>query len=432
MSKNIMEILVIFVLILLNGVFALAEIAFVSSSENKLKEIVQRNKKAKIVLDLKKDPDRFLSTIQVGITIIGIISGAVSGATLADDLSRLLVNIPYISQFSYQISFATLVLTITYFSIVLGELIPKTFGMKDPEFYILKLIGFIKIFSIIMFPFVFILTFSVKLFFKVLGIKTIDENEMDLIKQISGVTKVALIENKMEKEQVKIIKNTIKINKIIISEIMVPKKDIKYLYSDMSLMDALIEAHLHQHTRYLIYDKNQNKTIGYVNFKDIINVMKFDPENPTLMSICRPILHINEQEYLIGALKKMTKKFQHIALIVDIQNNEIGLISMEDIMETIVGDINDEFDFIPDYLYKIAINRFIAGGKVKMSKIHDEISNKMPDVGESINDWLADQFDGNLKTDGKIKVEDVTFIIKKINRSKIYEVIIELPSPSSV
>ena len=415
-----MEIIVIILLILLNGLFALAEIAFVSASYGKLREIAGENKSARYVLAQKKEPQKFLSTIQVSITLIGIVAGLFSGLTLADDLSRLITRIPLIHPYAYQISLVLLVLFVTYFSIVFGELIPKTFALKNPEKLILKLINLIRLISIVFYPFVAILSFSVRLFFKITGIKIAAEDlEPDLVRQILG---------KIEMEQEKIIKSAILINKIKLHEIIVEKENIKYLFSDMTLVDALLEAHKHQHTRFPVFDKSKKETIGYINFKDIINVLKFNPKDPSLLSICRPILRLNEQEYIIGALKAMTKNFQHIALIVDAHNREKGIITLEDIIEMLVGDIGDEFDSIPDYIYKIADQRYIAGGKIALSKLHEMglISELVQDA--TLNDWLSEQFGHDVKTDSKITIGNVTYIVKKIRRTKIFEVIIELLS----
>lgn len=421
-----MEIIVISILIILNGLFALSEIAFVSSDDNKLKELAIKNKSAYTVLEIKKEADKFLSTIQVGITLIGIISGAFSGITLADNLALLLKNIQLISAYAYQISLIFIVITITYFSIIFGELIPKIFALKNPEIIIIRLINFIKILTLIMFPFVFLLTFSTKLFFKLIRIKNdSDENNDDLVKQILGITKIALMENKIEKEQEKIIKNTMKINKMKINEIMIEKKDIKYLSSDMNLMNALVEAHLHQHTRYPLFDNKKNEFIGYVSFKDIINVLKFNPNNPSILSIRRPMMKLNENEYVIGALKKMSKNFQHITLVVNSKNKITGLVTFEDIVETIVGDINDEYDFIPDYIYNIADNRFIAGGRIKISNLRKKVSNILPNINITLNDWLEENIEA-IKTDSHFQFKNINFIIKKISRSRVYEVIIEM------
>lgn len=424
-----MEIIVIILLILLNGLFALAEIAFVSSSYGKLSEIAGENKAARHVIALKKEPQKFLSTIQVSITLIGIVAGLFSGLTLTDDLSSLIVNIPLASPYAYEISLVLLVLFITYFSIVFGELIPKTIALKNPEKLILKLISVIRFTTIIFYPFVAILSFSVGLFFKITGMKIAGHDlETDPVRQILGTTRLAVTERKIEMEQEKIIKSAVLINKIRLHDVMVEKKNIKYLLSDMTLMDALLEAHKHQHTRYPVFDKNKKETIGYINFKDIINVLKFDPQNPSLLSICRPILRLNEQEYIIGALKAMTKNFQHIALIIDAHGKEKGMITMEDIIEILVGDIGDEFDSIPDYIYKIADQRYIAGGKIALSKLHEMglISELVQDA--TLNDWLSEQFGHDVKTDSKITIGNVTYIVKKIRRSKIFEVIIELLS----
>ena len=133
-----MEIIIIFLLILLNGFFALSEIAFVSSNENKLKDISLNNQKAKEVLELRKEPDKFLSIIQVGMTFTGIMAGTFSGVVLAGDLAKVLNNVPLINHFSYQFSLVLIIFLTTYFTIVLGELIPKTFALRSPELLIIR------------------------------------------------------------------------------------------------------------------------------------------------------------------------------------------------------------------------------------------------------------------------------------------------------
>lgn len=419
------EIVIIILLMLLNGIFALAEIAFVSANDNKLRQLAIESKTARYVIALRKNPEKFLSTIQVSITLIGIISGVFSGLALSDDLSRLIANIPFLSPYAYQASLIILVILVAYFTIVFGELIPKTFALRNPEASILKLINIIRFFTIILYPFVAVLSLSVRLFFKVTKIRSITDNtDIDLVRQILGATKIAVTEKKIELEQEAIIKNAILINTIKLREIMVEKQNIKYLHSDMTLIDALLEAHTHQHTRYPVIERDKNKIIGYINFKDIINVLKFNPKNPSLLSICRPILQLNDQEYTINALKTMTKNFQHIALITDVQSNIVGLITLENIIETLVGDIGDEFDFIPDYVYKIADNRYVAGGKITLKKL-SEAGIAVPPQNMFLNEWLQKHFGTDIKTDAKIQINNTTFIIRKIRRAKIFEIIIE-------
>jgi CBS domain containing-hemolysin-like protein len=194
----------------------------------------------------------------------------------------------------------------------------------------------------------------------------------------------------------------------------------------MSLLDALLEAHVHQHTRYPVLDKKTKETVGYINFKDIINVLKFNPREPSLLSICRPMLKFNDQEYIVTALKTMIRNFQHIGLVMDTkkETTELGLITQEDIIEVLVGDISGELDLMPDYLYNI------AGGKVKLSELNSKVSSSIlvltSDQDMSLNDWLQEQLDHKVKTDSLVNVNGVQFIIKKIRHSQIHEVIIDI------
>jgi putative hemolysin len=423
-----MELVVIVLLILLNGLFALAEIAFVTADPHKLRELAAQSKAAQSVIKLRQDPAKFLSTIQVCITLIGIIAGAFSGLVLADDLSRVLVRVPFIAAYAYQISLVLLVLVVTYFSIVFGELIPKAFALRDPERSIVGLIGVVRGFSILFYPFVAVLSGSVKLFFRLTGLRIrSDEKEADLVRQILSATRIALVEQKIEMEQEAIIKKAVLINQIRISEIMVHWPDVNFLDAHLTLMDALVEAHEHQHNRYPVLDKEQNKIIGYINFKDIINVLKFDPQNPSLRSICRPILRLQENESIIGALKTMTKNFQHIALIVNARGEERGVVTLEDILEVLVGDIGDEYDLLPEYIYRIAENRYVAGGSVNVAALHDMGLSSLPHEKMSLSAWLAGRVRGRLKVNARILVGDIRFIVKKMRRKHIFEVIIESP-----
>lgn len=423
-----MEIVILIFLVLFNAVLALAEMAFAAASPGALKSLAGEQRNAHYVLGLRRDPDAFLSMIQVGITLVGIVSGAVSGLALADDLSKLLVRMPLIAGIAYPTALVFLVLVVTYFTIVFGELIPKTLALRNPEGLIMRLAGFVKVCMFVFHPLVLVLSSSVKLFYRLSGIKSRSEDrKIDLVKQIIASASVAAREKKIEKAQEQIIRKAVAINRIKLHEIMVARKDIRYLRTDMSLADALLEAHTHQHTRYPIVDPEKNETAGYVNFKDIINVLKFNPRDPSIRSICRPIIRFDEQLNIVSALNTMTKNFQHIALVVDRDGREVGLIALEDIVETLVGDIHDEYDYIPDYLYKIAGHRYIAGGKVYLSALNRTVDGSIPRLNVTLNDWLAGHFGAGFKVGSRVRIGTTSYTVKKLSRAKIYEVIIEKP-----
>ncbi len=282
------EIIVIAALISVNFFFALSEIAFISAKRPNLQEAQRRgSRRAKIVLDFMKKPEKFLSSVQVGITLIGIVSGTFGGLTMADDLDRVLHRIALIASISRQISLVLTVGLITYFSIVIGELIPKTVAIRNPERLILAVIPVMNLFTKIFYPFVLFLSASTRLILRIFGIRDTAEKKENPIKEIVALTKYAVLNKKINKEQEKILYNAININKIMLHEIMIERKDVKFLRSTMSLTEAMIEAHIHHHTRYPLVDEKTNGILGYINLKDIYGALQINPGYESLRSIAR-------------------------------------------------------------------------------------------------------------------------------------------------
>jgi putative hemolysin len=425
---KLMEIIVIFILILINGLFALTEIAFVSSKREIL-ENYQANgsRNAAKVLKMMNEPDTFLSSIQVGITLIGIISGAFGGVILADDLCIILKKAHIFEAYAYQISMVFIVTAVTYISIIFGELVPKSVGLRNPEKTILLLFPVINIFSRLTYPAVALLSYSTRLILKLagLGLTGIDQIS-DPVKTILGIAKSAVVKNKIHRTQAKIITNTINVKDVMISELMVKKEEIKYLSADMSLNQALIEAHIHHHTRYPIMEGDDiNRIIGYVNFKDIMNAIRLSPAQPTLRNICRNMLFISETDKVLDVLQKLIKSYQHIAIVRSANKTTSGLISLENLLETIVGDIRDEFDVLPEFIYGLTDERWLAGGGVSLEKISSTVGVPLPESEKPICQWLMDISDGNIHVESKIEYGELIFHIRKMSRSKVYEVIIE-------
>ncbi len=424
-----MEIIVIFILILINGIFAMTEIAFVSSKREILEGFHANGRKnAAKILKMMNEPDTFLSSIQVGITLIGIISGAFGGVILADDLCIILKKAHIFEAYAYQISMVFIVTAVTYISIVFGELVPKSIGLRNPEKTILILFPVINIFSRLTYPAVALLSYSTRLILKIagMGLTGIDQIS-DPVKTILGIAKSALIKNKIHRQQANIIANTIKIKDVTIAELMVKKEEIKHLSADMSLNQALVEAHIHHHTRYPIVEGNDvNRIIGYVNFKDIINAIRLSPEKPTLRNICRNVLFISEKDKALDVLQRLIKTYQHIAIVrSSYDNTTSGLISLENLLETIVGDIRDEFDVLPEFIYDLTDSRWLAGGGATLEKISKTVGVPLLESHKTLCQWLMDISDGNIHVENRIEYGELIFHIRKMSRSKIYEVIIE-------
>jgi putative hemolysin len=422
-----LEIPLIIVLILINGFFALSEIAFISSKKVKIQEEYKNGRNsAKVILDFMKEPEKFLSSIQVGITLVGIISGALGGLALADDLNYYLKKIELITPFSKELSLVATISLITYFSIVIGELFPKTLALKNPEKIILAVIPIMSLLTKLFYPVVLFLSFSTRILLRIFRIKSAEEKDYNPIKEIVSLTKLAVMNKKINKNQEKILFNAININKIRLHEIMIKKNDIKFLTAKMSLMDAMVFGHVHHHTRYPLIDEDSDEVIGYINLKDIYSALQINPAYNSIKSISREILFFKESDKVIDILPELTKRYQHIAVIKNSDESITGLITFEDIIESIIGDIRDEYALLPEHIYRITENRFIIGGGIKLSRLRKELSVNLPDTEMILSVWLAKIASGTLAPEKRIRYNNYEFIVRKIKRGKINELILQL------
>jgi putative hemolysin len=422
----IIEIVVIAALISINFFFALSEVAFISSKKAHIIEARrQGNKRAKIILDFMKKPEKFLSSVQVGITLVGIVSGAFGGLTMAGHLGDMLAKIPAIAPVATQLSVVLTVGLITYFSIVIGELFPKTLALRNPEKIALAVIPVMNLFTKIFYPIVLFLSFSTRQLLRLFGVRGVSETRENPIKEIVALTRFAVLNKKINTDQEKIVYNAININKIMLHEIMIKKQDVDFLTSDMSLADAMIEAHVHHHTRYPLVDKNTNGLAGYINVKDIFDALQINPQSASLQSIAREILYFRENDKVIEVLPQLMKQSQHIAMVKNTEGEIIGLVTLEVLIESIIGDINDEFDSLSVHIYKIAENRLIIGGGVRLKRLKRELELDLPGTDELLSDWLMKKSPEGVKPGKRIACGKYEFIVRKMKKGKINELILQ-------
>jgi putative hemolysin len=422
-----MEIIIVLVLIAINGFFALSEIAFVSSRREIIEgERESGSENAAMVIRMMDTPDRFLSSIQVGITMVGVISGVYGGVAIAAHITGLFIWLGMGVRLAHDVSLVFVVGIITYLSIVLGELVPKTLALRDPEKVILAVIPVITVFSGITFPVVSFLSWSTKAFLKCIGQQTSRLNSSeDPLQEILGIAKAAALRNKISREQEGIIIRAARLKTTKLSQIMVKRSEMRCLTVSTPLPDALIFAHIHQHTRFPLIDESNNNILGYVNFKDIVNTLRINPVNPSLKGIYRPIIYFYDNQSINFALRRLITSHQHIAIIQDNDNNVVGMLTLENILETIVGDIKDEYDIIPDHLFEIFPGRYMAGGGVVLKDLYEAIMTDVIEDTRTIDQLLREHLGMELKAEMQLEHIGLKFTIRKVSRSHVYEVIIE-------
>jgi putative hemolysin len=427
------DLTIIFLLILINGFFALIEAAFISSRNSLLATYLNQGKKnAAFLIQMRKDPEAFLSSIQVCITLIGIISGAYGGITLSGDFAGVLVHIlPFSRDLVKDISLALIVIAITYFSIVLGELTPKTIAMKNPERIALLFAPVIRIVMAVFKPLISVFSLSTKFILFITGFRN-KAGPNDPVREIVSMIRMASLNEELDKDQERIILNTINLTKIALRDIMIARSDIKFLDSGLSIVDAFLKVHVYHHTRYpVVKDGNLDKVVGYTNFKDIVNVLKINPKATSLVDISRPIMKFGVRTKIFDVLRKLINNGQHISVITDKKGNTEGLLTLEDIIEFILGDIYDEHDLPPEYLYSIAKNHFVAGGGVRMEKLAERLHVRFDDGKKILSDWLIEKTGNKFSIGQTVEIGNCLFTIKKSKSGRVFETTVEVLSQPS-
>lgn len=333
-----MEIIIILLLILLNSIFAMAEIAIVSARKSKLRhQANEGSKNAQAALDLAESPSRFLSTVQIGITFVGIFAGAFGGGTIAKSLSSNLKNIPLIASYADSIAIFLVVALITYLSLIIGELVPKRIALNNPE-AIAKFMAYpMNLLSSIASPFVTLLTFSTDWILRFLQIKqsgepTVSDEE---IKMLMGEGARVGIFNLAEKD---IVERTLKLSDKKINSLMTPRKEIVWLELDSPFKTLRNKIAKHPHAHFPVCRDSLDKVVGVARAEDILTNFLME-EKIELQKFTHKPLFVPESMDALKLLELFRKTGIHMSLVVDEYGSVQGLLSLTDILEAIVGDI---------------------------------------------------------------------------------------------
>jgi putative hemolysin len=336
-----LEIVIIIALVLLNGIFAMAEMSLVSSRKFKLEsEKKKGSSSAKVALELSESPTRFLSTVQIGITLIGILLGVFSGQNLTDDVEKIIVGIPSLAPFAHNISVGIIVVLITYVSIVLGELIPKKIGMSYPEPIAMALAKPMKLLSKLTAPFVWLLTVTNDGILKFAGIK--HENEKFVTEEeIKSIIRESTSSGEIQDIEHEIVDRVFELGDRKIGSLMTHRMDIIYIDIDDDIQTIRKKIGQEPHSAYPVVENNHlDKTIGIVLLKDIFEGSFSKTFN--LKAYLKQPLYLIEATPAFKLLDLFREGRVHYALITDEYGSTKGFVTMDDVLDALVGDISQE------------------------------------------------------------------------------------------
>lgn len=340
-----MEILILLGLILLNGLFSMSEIALVSARKARLEAQANKgNKAAKEALELSNHPDTFLSTVQIGITLIGILTGIYSGEQLTDDLTAFLNRFPFLRTYSGGIATAIIVIIVTYFTLILGELVPKRLGLSRPEAIAKMMAKPMRIVSLITYPFIWLLSKSSALLVKLFNIKA-KENQVTE-EEIKAIISEGTEHGAIEEAEQEIIERVFHLGDRNITSLMTHRSDI--VWFDVTDTEEKIRKKIiaEPHSVYPVCEGDIDNIKGVLSIKDIyINDDKIPFKN-----LMKPALFVPNNNTAYQVMEKFKESQIHSCFIVDEYGSVLGMITLNDILEAIIGEIQptdqDDYEII--------------------------------------------------------------------------------------
>ncbi len=333
-----LEILIILVLIVANGLFSGAEIAIVSARRHRLQHLAEQGKRsARVVLRLADSPNEFLSTVQVGITLIGILSGAVGGATVARQLAPTLERVPMLKPYSEGLSLGLVVAVITFLSVVIGELVPKRLALANPEQLACAMAPTMRWLSRMSAPMVHLLGHSTDALLRLLGVST--SIEPDITEdEIKAMIRQGADSGVFEEVEHDMVQRVLRLGDRTIKTLMTPRTDICWLDVEEPLEDSLQEVLESTHSRFPVGKGSLDECLGVVRVRNLLSA-KISGEPINLEALMQPPLFVAESTRALSVLEQFKRSGIHIALVTDEFGGVEGLVTLNDLMEGIVGDL---------------------------------------------------------------------------------------------
>lgn len=400
-----MEVIIIIALILLNGIFSMSEMSLVSARKFKLESAKKKGSKgAKTALELSENPTRFLSTVQIGITLIGILLGVYSGESMTKDVEQYLAHFEQLSPYAHNLAVVIIVIGVTYLSIVLGELLPKRLGLTFPEPIAIFLAKPMKVLSVITSPFVWLLTISNDILIKILGITSTMDSKVSE-EEIKSIIKESAEGGEIQDIEQDIVERVFEFGDKKVNSLFTHKNDIVFFDETDDLQTVRQKITAEKHSAYPVCTDNDiDKVVGIVLLKDLFTPSIED--NFNLRDFIKEPLFLTESTFAYSLLEKFKTIRMHYAIVVDEYGSTKGIVTMDDVVDALIGDVTehnqheyqitvrDENSWFVDgqysfteflHYFDIDMEEEMDGNFVTIAGFFIHKFNNLPNIGDKLN-----------------------------------------------
>ncbi len=424
-NSIITQIIILIVLTLINAFFSCAEMATVSVNKNKIKRLAEAgNKKANLVQNLIEEPTKFLSTIQVAITFAGFFSSASAATGLSGPLGQWLVThkIPY----GDQISLILITVILSYFTLVFGELVPKRIALQNAEAISLFAVKPILMISKGASPFIHLLTSSTNLVMKLFGGKGDVVEDILSREEIKSLVEEGQVHGVLNENEKEMINSIIEFDDKLAKEIMTPKINV-YAVNVLDPLDEYIVTLLEtKYSRIPVYEDDIDNIVGILYSKDFMReAVKTGYQNVDIRSIMTKPYLVPESKNIYELFKELQKSKNHIAVLIDEYGGFSGIVTMEDLVEEVMGDIEDEYDITTSKIKKLDNDTYLIDGLLTIDELNSKLDlNISSENYETISGLLIDTM-GEIPgdhDDRTIELDNLVFKIESVNKKRIEKI----------
>lgn len=433
----IVKLVILLVLILVNAFFAMSELAIISLNDNKIDKMAEDgNKKAKKIVKLTESSSKFLSTIQIGVTLAGFLTSASASTTFASMITDALRGTAVYNALGEGLinGIAVVIVTIimSYFSLVLGELVPKKIAMQVPEKISFKIVDILLFFSKLFAPLVKILSVSTNAVVRLLGFnphadeETVTEEEIRMMVDVGGEKGV------IEDVQKEMINNIFEFDDLDAGDIMTHRTDMVAVEVGDDLSEVVDTAVSEGYSRIPVYEDDQDNIIGIVYVKDLLAYVGKKLPAKSLRDIMRTPMYVPESKICGDLFKEMTEKRTQMAVVVDEYGGTAGIVTLEDIVEAIVGNIQDEYDDEDEEISKINETTFTIDGMTNLEEVAELTGTELPEGSyDTVAGFIIKEL-GLLPEEGKtyeVNYKNIKLTVLSVDERRIDKVRVEiLPS----
>lgn len=425
---------IIVLLILLNGFLAGSEIAIVSARKPRLKQLADEGSRAaRVVMRVAENMSRFLATIQVGVTMAGFFASAVGAVSLATLLAQALraSGVPALVAAAEPIALVVVTMVISYFTLIFGELVPKNLALHHAEGWSMRSARLIEVFGALTAPLVVFLTGSTNLVLRLFGLRQramiVHVTEDEIISMVDAGEEEGVIQS-FEREM---IRGVFDFGDTVVREVMVPRIDIVALEKNTPVQQALDTFLRQGFSRLPVYERTIDEVIGVLYAKDLLRYFSGEPKPQGISALVRPPVFVPETKRLSELFSELQQSRTQMAIVVDEYGGTAGLVTMEDMLEEIVGEIRDEYDLEESRLVVLNPNEVLANGLVAVGDLEDALEVRLEAEDVDTVAGLVYSALGRIPVPSdRVELDDVTLIVESVSGRRIRQVrVLKRPKP---